>query len=62
MLSVLYTHVFHSKFPVFGVSSKLEPIVISNFRFFRHAEDVLNEGYQAVSRLIEIMCCKLVTH
>jgi ent-kaurene oxidase len=39
------------KYPVFGVVSQLEPVMISNFRFFRHAEDILNEGYQAVSLL-----------
>lgn len=47
MLSFAFSQIFSYKVPVFGVSSQLEPIMISNFRFFRHAEDVLNEGYQA---------------
>lgn len=49
MLSCIFSQIFGYKVPIFGVYSQLEPIMISNFRFFRHAEDVLNQGYQAVS-------------
>lgn len=48
VLSVIISQIFGYKVPLFGSVSKLEPIVLSNFRFFRHAEDVLNEGYEAV--------------
>ncbi|KAF7531231.1 hypothetical protein G7054_g9086 [Neopestalotiopsis clavispora] len=47
MLSVAFVQIFGYKVPIFGVSSKLEPTMISNFRFFRRAEDILNEGYRA---------------
>jgi hypothetical protein len=50
LLSLLWSEVFGYKVPVFGIKSLWEPIVVSNFRFFRHAEDVLVEGYRAVSR------------
>ena len=49
MLSSIFAQIFGYKYPIFGISSQLEPIVVSNFRFFRRAEDILNEGYQAVS-------------
>jgi hypothetical protein len=49
MLSSIFSQIFGYKYPIFGISSQLEPIVVSNFRFFRRAEDILNEGYQAVS-------------
>ncbi|TFB00206.1 Ent-kaurene oxidase [Trichoderma ghanense] len=47
MLSSILSQIFGYKYPIFGISSQLEPIVVSNFRFFRRAEDILNEGYQA---------------
>ncbi|KAH8878739.1 cytochrome P450 [Thozetella sp. PMI_491] len=47
MLPFTLTQIFGYKYPVFGVSSQLEPIIVSNFRFFRRAEDILNEGYRA---------------
>ncbi|QKX63436.1 uncharacterized protein TRUGW13939_10606 [Talaromyces rugulosus] len=47
LLSLLWSEVFGYKVPVFGIKSLWEPIVVSNFRFFRHAEDVLVEGYRA---------------
>ncbi|PTB66982.1 cytochrome P450 [Trichoderma citrinoviride] len=47
MLSSIFAQIFGYKYPIFGISSQLEPIVVSNFRFFRRAEDILNEGYQA---------------
>ncbi|KAJ2991128.1 hypothetical protein NUW58_g2636 [Xylaria curta] len=47
LLSSTLSQMLSYKYPVFGVSSQLEPIVVSNFRFFRRAEDILNEGYQA---------------
>lgn len=51
MLSFAISQILGYKVPVFGVSTQLEPTMVSNFRFFRRAEDVLNEGYQAVSLL-----------
>lgn len=50
-ISIILSQIFGYKVPVFGVVTQLEPIVVSNFRFFRHAEDVLNEGYRAVSQM-----------
>ncbi|KAH8645694.1 hypothetical protein BX600DRAFT_519280 [Xylariales sp. PMI_506] len=47
LLSFAFSLVFGYKVPTFGVYSQLEPVVVSNFRFFRHAEDILIEGYQA---------------
>ncbi|KAJ5720789.1 cytochrome P450 [Penicillium malachiteum] len=46
-LSFAWSSIFGYKFPVFGVKSLWEPIVVSNFRFFRSAEEVLQEGYRA---------------
>lgn len=48
-LSFLRSQIFGHKVPVVGIKSLWEPIVVSNFRFFRHAEDVLTEGYCTVS-------------
>ncbi|KAI1170439.1 cytochrome P450 [Nemania sp. FL0916] len=47
ILSSAFSHMFADKHPVFGVYSKFEPIMVSNFRFFHRAEDILNEGYRA---------------
>lgn len=49
LLSFLWGQIFGHKVPVVGVKSLWEPIVVSNFRFFRQAEDVLVEGYRTVS-------------
>lgn len=49
MLSFAISQIFTYNVPVFGVSSPIEPVMISNLRFFRHAEDILNKGYWAVS-------------
>ena len=35
--------------PLVGVRSKMEPSIVSNFRFYRHAETILVEGYQTVN-------------
>lgn len=53
MVSFAVSRVFGYKVPVYGVSSQFEPTMVSNFRFFRRAENVLNEGYQAVSRPVK---------
>ncbi|XDG04700.1 hypothetical protein ABKA04_004315 [Annulohypoxylon sp. FPYF3050] len=39
------SQMFGYNYPVFGVSFKFEPTMVSNFRFFHNAEDILNEGY-----------------
>ncbi|KAJ5915486.1 cytochrome P450 [Penicillium verhagenii] len=46
-LSFAWSHVFGYKVPVFGVNTLWEPIMVSNYRFFRRAEEVLAEGYRA---------------
>ncbi|PYH91567.1 cytochrome P450 [Aspergillus ellipticus CBS 707.79] len=46
-LSFVWSQIFGYKVPVFGVKSLWEPIMMSNFRFFLRAEDVLVEGYRA---------------
>ncbi|KAJ5113809.1 cytochrome P450 [Penicillium angulare] len=46
-LSFAWSSIFSYNFPVFGVKSLWEPIIVSNLRFFRSAETVLHEGYLA---------------
>ncbi|KAJ5726101.1 cytochrome P450 [Penicillium malachiteum] len=46
-LSFAWTSIFGYKFPVVGVKSLWEPIMMSNFRFFRSGGTVLQEGYRA---------------
>ncbi|KAI1799845.1 cytochrome P450 [Daldinia bambusicola] len=43
----ILSQIFGYKYPLFGVSFQFEPIMISNFRFFTRAEEILNEGYLA---------------
>jgi hypothetical protein len=51
VFSFAWSKIFGYKVSVFGIKSAWEPIVVSNFRFFLHAEEVLLEGYRAVSHL-----------
>jgi len=53
-ISFAWSSLFGYKVPVFGVKSLWEPIMVSNYRFFRHAETVLEEGYRAVSGLFKV--------
>ncbi|PLB51301.1 cytochrome P450 [Aspergillus steynii IBT 23096] len=46
-LSFAWSAIFGYKVPVFGVKTPWEPTMVSNFRFFMRAGDVLNEGYNA---------------
>ncbi|KAI1465653.1 cytochrome P450 [Daldinia caldariorum] len=39
------SQIFGYKYPLFGVFFQLEPIMISNYRFFTRADEILNEGY-----------------
>ena len=48
-VSVTVSQIFGYQVPIFGIKNQFEPIVVSNFRFFQHAEEILNEGYRAVS-------------
>ncbi|KAJ6031352.1 cytochrome P450 [Penicillium herquei] len=50
-LSFAWSRIFSYKFPMFGVKSLWEPIILSQFRFFRSGETILQEGYRAVSDL-----------
>ncbi|KAJ5636932.1 cytochrome P450 [Penicillium longicatenatum] len=47
LLSFGWSQIFGFKVPVFGVKSLWEPIVVSNFRFFLRAEEILTQGYNA---------------
>lgn len=51
VFSFAWSKIFGYKAPVFGIKSGWEPIVVSNFRFFLHAEEILLEGYRAVSHI-----------
>lgn len=52
LLSFVLSQIFGYKVPVFGIRTQLEPIMVSNFRFFRYAEDILLEGYRASKGMI----------
>ena len=51
VFSFAWSKIFGYKVPVFGIKSTWEPTMVSNFRFFLHAEEILLGGYRAVSHI-----------
>lgn len=49
--SIFWSQIFGYKLPIFGTKSPWEPVIISNFRFFHHAEQVLQQGYNEVDTM-----------
>ncbi|KAB8210218.1 cytochrome P450 [Aspergillus parasiticus] len=52
LLSSGWSKLFGYKVPIVGIKSFWEPIVVSNFRFFLHAEEVLADGYRTCKHKI----------
>lgn len=49
--STLAQHLRAAKVPLVGRRFFLEPQFVTNFRFFRHAGEVLGDGYNRVSEI-----------
>lgn len=54
VFSFAWSKIFGYKVPVFGIKSAWEPTMVSNFRFFLHAEEILLGGYRAVSYIFQV--------
>ena len=48
-LSATLAYFKATKVPLIGKSFKLEPLLLSNFRFFLNAKTILDDGYRQVS-------------
>jgi hypothetical protein len=52
LYSILNLRVLGPKVPLVGVKSFLEARVVANYRFFKNAGAIVNEGYAKVSNFI----------
>ena len=62
LLTIMLAQAQHTEpnIPLVGVRSQVEAGIVSNFRFYRHAETILVEGYQKVSRLTHLFLQQLL--